>query len=148
MAIPSSKDITEVVANDGVVAVVAFLNRTARDVSSLLEGRSNEVALLPGAAYHAVGKFSPIGHDFDVLAVEEILHEDTQAPAPQWPHEGAKIADLISEALSGDAGEPTTEVGRYVGPLPLTAATAKKNDDGSDGGPDDDAADPEAPAEG
>ncbi|ROS79088.1 hypothetical protein [Cellulomonas sp. PhB143] len=126
-AMPTTRDVRVAAGVDGVSAVVVFLNRTARDVSPVLEGGSGEVALMPGAAYHAVGRTRDEASGLDVLAVEELLHEGTQAPAPDWPFEGAKIAELVSEALAtpwpeGRRAPDAVEAGRYVGPMPVVAA--------------------------
>lgn len=125
-AIPTTRDARVAAAVEGATGLLVLLDRTARDVSPLAADPTiGEVAVLPGAAFRAVGRFRPEGHDLDVLVTEEIVHESTTAPAPAWPHEGARIAELVSAALAGEGlGAPSAAAlavrDRYAGPMPVT----------------------------
>lgn len=101
----------------GLSTVVAFLNRTARDVSLLTAG-GPEVAILPECAFRTVG-VADFPNSLSIRVVEEIV--DSGLPDPSWPQDFTAVMQRITTALAA----PLTHVNllRYSGTFALTSAT-------------------------
>lgn len=115
--VPTTLASSALTAVPGLRTVVAFLNRTARDVSLLAPG-GQEVAVMPECAFRTVGEVD-LRRSLTIRLVEEIV--DAAWPDPAWPQDFTTIMEHITTALAAPPASINTS--RYTGPFALIPAT-------------------------